>query len=647
MSKKVTIIKVMLLSFMVLTSYRQAGVVYAAEIIQSQNSKKEQNKETSKVIDPHAANVRYQFQDTEMDFVFGGMILSATMNHGCEIGEAFRTAANIKDGDAASWQEEWIKTARLVEARGDQSLARGHKVSAREQLQRASYYYRAALLSMPPSDLRFKKTALKSRALLRKAGKLFEPQLEYIEIPFEDTILPGYFRRAAPGETPRQTLIMIGGSETFAEDLFFYISTQAFDRGYNFLTVDLPGQGMLPFEGKFLQRNMHVSMKAVVDYALSRRDIDAKRLTVYGYSTGGFIVPQAAMHDKRIKAVAMSHCVVDGYAEVANMPIATPEMVKNWSSFKRGTYQSLAWRYGLQPDDVSGLLKANEGFIFDPVRVTTPALILVAGGEYQSPEIQRQTKLCKDFKEAQPLKQFLGEPLSRKLNVSTFEYRLQQMDEWGIDMQAVSIPPEYSYWADRDLARRIVQIQNNKIAELCAAHPDRFVGIGAVAMQHPELAAEQMEEGAKKLGLRGFEIGGSINGEELSLPKFHPFWAKAEELGTLIFIHPTGFAAGERRFQGKGRSDRCFGEPQSCKTGPKRPSEYLKQLYYDSLVFTNEGMRHMIAEVGASQIVIGTDYPFGWEPDVVGYILGVPRLTNDQKWAILNGNAARLLQISS
>jgi aminocarboxymuconate-semialdehyde decarboxylase len=314
-----------------------------------------------------------------------------------------------------------------------------------------------------------------------------------------------------------------------------------------------------------------------------------------------------------------------------------------------------------------------------------------AHGHCVVPEIW---ELMKDFKEAQPFKQFMSEPLSHKLNVSTLEYRLQQMDEWGIDMQAVSIPPEYNYWADRDLARRIVRIQNEKIAALCTAYPDRFVGIGAVAMQHPDLAVEQMEEGAKKLGLRGFEIGGSINGEELSAPRFHPFWAKAEELGTLIFIHPAGFAEGEKRFQGKGRldnlignplettvalshlifegtldrfpglrifaahgggflpsysgrSDRCFGEPQSCKTGSKRPSEYLKQIYYDSLVFTNEGMRHMIAEVGAGQIVLGTDYPFGWESDVVGYILGVPGLTNDQKRAILNGNAAGLLRISS
>src|SRR6202166_3402759 len=131
------------------------------------------------------------------------------------------------------------------------------------------------------------------------------------------------------------------------------------------------------------------------------------------------------------------------------------------------------------------------------------------------------------------------------------EKRLAELDEMGIDVQAVSINP-FWYWADVDLARKIVQIQNEKIAALCAAHPDRFVGLGSVALQHPSLAVEQMEEGVKKLGMRGFAIGGSVNGEDLSASKFNPIWAKAEQLQTLIFIHPQTSAkpADERRMRG-------------------------------------------------------------------------------------------------
>jgi pimeloyl-ACP methyl ester carboxylesterase len=398
MSKKACMIAVVLLLLIVLAG-RWGTVGGAVEIKEAPNSKAEQNRAPEGAVDSHASHMRFYFQDVEMDFNFGSLVLGSTVNHGCEIGEAFYTAAQIKDGDAASWQEQWLKTARRVEARGEQSLAKGHTVSARDQLQRASYYYRAVLFPMPPDDPQYKEIALKSRALLKKAGKLFEPQVEYIEIPFEGTVLPGYFRKAAAGETPRKTLIMIGGAETFSEDLFFYIAAQAFDRGYNFLTVDLPGQGLLPLERKFLRPAMHIPVKAVVDYALGRRDVDPRRLAVYGYSTGGVIAPQAAMHDKRIKALAMSHCVVDGRAEVVLMPQATssPDVVKGWSSFKRGVNRAIVWRFGLKTDDFPGLVEANKGFVFDPAKVTVPPLIIVAHGEYQSPEIQRQTKVCMDY----------------------------------------------------------------------------------------------------------------------------------------------------------------------------------------------------------------------------------------------------------
>ena len=378
MLRKTFVISVQLLFAVFLAFYCGSAVAGSAE------------KET----DPHAAYVKFHFQDREMDFVFGSMLLGATRNRGFEIGEAFYTASQIKDGNAASWQKQWIETARLVEERGRQALARGHNISARDQYLRASYYYRAALISMHPEDSRFRETALKSRELLKKAGRFFEPQVEYIEIPFEGTVLPGYFRKANSGNSPRKTLIMIGGAETFAEDLYFYIADQAYDHGYNFLTVDLPGQGLLPFEGKFFHRDMDISMKRIIDYALNRTDVDSARLAVYGFSTGGFIAPQAAMHIPQIKALVMSHCVVDGYAEVANMPAMTPESVQSWSSFKKGTYQGLAWRFGLNTDNFAGLVAANDGFSFEPAKVTIPSLILVGNGESQGKEVQRQTRIC-------------------------------------------------------------------------------------------------------------------------------------------------------------------------------------------------------------------------------------------------------------
>jgi aminocarboxymuconate-semialdehyde decarboxylase len=275
------------------------------------------------------------------------------------------------------------------------------------------------------------------------------------------------------------------------------------------------------------------------------------------------------------------------------------------------------------------------------------------------------------------------------------EKRLADLDEMGIDMQAVSVNP-FWYWADVDLARKIIQIQNEKIAELCSAHPKRFAGFGSVALQHPSLAVEQMEDGVKSLGMRGFAIGGSVNGDDLSAPKFHPFWAKAEELQTLIFIHPqsAGAPIDEKRLQGNGfldnvvghplettlalthliqdgtldlfprlkicaahgggylpsyssRSDQCLTAfPNLCKPLKKLPTEYLKQLYYDSVLFTPEDMRHLIAVVGSSQVVVGTDYPTLWNRTPVDRILAVPDLNDEERISIFSSTAAKLLKIS-
>lgn len=347
--------------------------------------------------DAHKPSAKLHFDDTEMDFALV-LIVGATMNHGAEIGEVFYTAAQIKEGDASSWQAEWIKMAEKVQARGEVSLAGGHKVSAKAQFMRACGYYRGALVSMMPDDPRFKDTAGKARSLMKRAGQFMDPPLEYFEIPFEGTVMPGYFRRASNSSPPTKTLLMIGGGETFAEDLVFYIAREAFDRGYNFMTVDMPGQGLLPSEGLPFRPDMDVPMRAVVDYALTRPEVDPDRLAAFGMSGGGGFVPQAAQFDKRLKAIAMSSAVVDAEKLWATMPIATAtqDVVATWTQFKQNTIKVIAWRWGVAMDNIPGLVEANRGFCFDPAKVTCPALILLGEGEYEDNEVARQQKECMD-----------------------------------------------------------------------------------------------------------------------------------------------------------------------------------------------------------------------------------------------------------
>ncbi|HEX2885992.1 amidohydrolase family protein [Vineibacter terrae] len=284
----------------------------------------------------------------------------------------------------------------------------------------------------------------------------------------------------------------------------------------------------------------------------------------------------------------------------------------------------------------------------------------------------------------------------RALLMSNTTGRLQAMDEQGIDVEALSINP-YWYGADHDVAARIIAIQNEKLAEICAAEPDRFVAFASVALQHPALAVEQLEAAVRKLGLRGVAIGGSVNGEELAAERFHPFWAKAEALGALVFIHPQGTRelAPSGRLKGSGLLENTIGNPLEttialshlifegtldrfpglkicaahgggylpsyaarsdavCRTFPDRcgplprkaPTEYLKQLYFDSIVFTPEALRHLIAETGPGQVVMGTDYPYPWTSTSVDHILATPGLSDAERAAILGGTAARLLGIA-
>ncbi|RPH76812.1 MAG: hypothetical protein EHM88_18950, partial [Candidatus Rokuibacteriota bacterium] len=273
--------------------------------------------------------------------------------------------------------------------------------------------------------------------------------------------------------------------------------------------------------------------------------------------------------------------------------------------------------------------------------------------------------------------------------------RLRAMDEQGIDVEALSINP-YWYGADRDVARELIRIQNEALAEACAAHPERFVAFASVALQHPDLAVEQVEEGVKKFGLRGVSTGGSVNGMELADPKLHPFWAKVEALGVLVFIHPQGTAELEPtgRLKGNGLLTNTIGNPlettialshlifegtldrfpglkicaahgggylpsyaarsdavqttfphRMTGTLKKKPTEYLRQLYFDSIVFTPEALRHLAAETGPSQIVMGTDYPFPWTSTSVDHILNTPGLSDADKVAMLGGTAMKLLGI--
>jgi len=395
MPKKMTAVFMILLLTALIAGYGNINRSIAAQHKDAKSTKATTAKEQKKEFDAHDPTVRYHFMDGDMDWTFG-YLLGTVSNHGFEIGEAYYTANRIKDGDAASWQAQWIQTGERLAARAEKSLAQGHKTSAVRQMMRACFYYRAALISMMPDDPRVKDTAGRSRNLMKKAGALMDPPLEYFEVPFEGTVIPGYFRKADISGAPRPTLFMIGGGETFAEDLWFHIGPRAFERGYNFIAVDLPGQGLLPWEGKYFRAAMHVPISAVIDYAMKRPEVDPKYFAAYGISGGGGFAPQAAMNDPRIKAVAVTAAVVDAERLFSTMPVkrTTPDVLAGFTSFHRNVVKLVAYRWGVPMNNIPGLVDANRGFTFDPAKVNVPMLLLVGAGEYADKEVRRQQQEC-------------------------------------------------------------------------------------------------------------------------------------------------------------------------------------------------------------------------------------------------------------
>ncbi|MDD2469306.1 MAG: alpha/beta hydrolase, partial [Desulfobulbus sp.] len=132
--------------------------------------------------------------------------------------------------------------------------------------------------------------------------------------------------------------------------------------------------------------------------ALSRKDVDSNKLAMFGYSGGGGFVPQAAMHDPRIKAIAMNSGVVDAYPLFSTMPVvlATRKEIANWSTFHTNIARAVCWRWGTSLDVPMGLAEANRGFTFDPKKIAAPALLMVGEGEYKSAEVARQQKVIMD-----------------------------------------------------------------------------------------------------------------------------------------------------------------------------------------------------------------------------------------------------------
>ena len=283
----------------------------------------------------------------------------------------------------------------------------------------------------------------------------------------------------------------------------------------------------------------------------------------------------------------------------------------------------------------------------------------------------------------------------RGSKLSDIETRLRDMDRMGIDVQAVSPAPNQTYyWTDPELGSELARAVNDRLAEIVATWPERFVALGTVPLQHADLAVAELTRCVKELGLRGVEINPSVNGKDLTDPRLglEKFFAKVQELDVVIFMHPIGFTQGGRLvdhyfnnvignpmettiaashliFDGVlqrnprlkivlphaggylahywARMDHAHRARSDCRTVIKKaPSTYLRKMYFDTIAFDPAMLRQMVDQYGADRVLLGTDYPYDMGvDDPLAFIGGVPRLKRDERAQIEGANAARLLKI--
>ena len=268
--------------------------------------------------------------------------------------------------------------------------------------------------------------------------------------------------------------------------------------------------------------------------------------------------------------------------------------------------------------------------------------------------------------------------------------RLRDMDRQTVGMQCLSPMPELlSYWLPAGDAQVLLRFLNDEIARMVSAHPTRFVGLGAVPLQDLDLALRELEYIVDELKFPGIEIASHVNGVSIGDARFEPFFTAAEKMGAAIFVHALRPIGQDRLVGPVTEQAMCFpGEiglaaasmisggiaarhpnlrlafshgggvfsillarmthawklmPKMKETMPEEPGVYARRFFYDTILFDPGALRHVINTFGASQIVVGSDYPFNMgDPDPVGTVRKTGLDAHTVR-AILSENAARFL----
>ncbi|MGH7773145.1 MAG: alpha/beta hydrolase family protein [Candidatus Binatia bacterium] len=243
-------------------------------------------------------------------------LLAESYYGGGEFNECYRTLARMKSGDPESWHREWLATAQSVEEMARREESSGHAQTAMKAYFRAANYYRNAEFFLPHTDERKLPTYKKSVECFRAAARL-HGSIEVVEVPFENTPMPGYFLRPAAQSDKPPVQILMGGADSTAEELYFLASREAVSRGMACIIVDGPGRGgMLRLKKVLARPDYEKPIGAIIDYLTTRGDVDKNRIALFGLSMGGYYVARAAAYEKRVKACVVHFGAYDALSEI-------------------------------------------------------------------------------------------------------------------------------------------------------------------------------------------------------------------------------------------------------------------------------------------------------------------------------------------
>jgi pimeloyl-ACP methyl ester carboxylesterase len=258
---------------------------------------------------------KYPFFSDNVQFWYETKRAFGASSYGAsEFGEVMATVNRITSGDIDGWYNEWNATAERVFAEAEGQLAAGHRISARDSYLRATTYFRASefFLHGNPDDPRIYSAYQKSIQSYKACCALYDPPIVPVEIPYEDTTLPGYLHRVDKSAIKRPLFIMHSGFDGSAEELHGEGARAGIERGYNVLTFDGPGQyGPIHRQRLPFRSDWEKVVAPVVDFALTLPGVDPEKIALMGISLGGYLAPRAAAFEKRLSALIANDGVYD------------------------------------------------------------------------------------------------------------------------------------------------------------------------------------------------------------------------------------------------------------------------------------------------------------------------------------------------